>query len=123
MGAQGLPQLSIIAEGQRNENRCLRTGEKPVTPAFRKHKKEDTGNCKPVSFTLVPGKLMEWLILDVISKHLEVKKVAGIVNMDSPILDQSYCLGGGMTGWAEENSGYCLLTSSNASTLSPINSS
>ncbi|GAB0205476.1 mitochondrial enolase superfamily member 1 [Grus japonensis] len=70
--------LSIIFE------RSWRTGEVPedwrkanVTPVFKKGKKDDPGNYRPVSLTSVPGKVMEQLILEVISKHVEDKKVIG----------------------------------------------
>ncbi|KGL73942.1 RNA-directed DNA polymerase from mobile element jockey, partial [Tinamus guttatus] len=62
--------------------RSWRTGEVPedwkkanVTPAFKKGKKEDPGNYRPVSLTSVPGKVMERLILAVVSRHMEDKKV------------------------------------------------
>ncbi|KGL79530.1 RNA-directed DNA polymerase from mobile element jockey, partial [Tinamus guttatus] len=68
--------LSIIFE------RSCRTGEVPedwkkanVTPIFKKGKKEDAGNYRPVSLTSVPGKVMERLILAVVSRHMEDKKV------------------------------------------------
>ncbi|GAB0206736.1 mitochondrial enolase superfamily member 1 [Grus japonensis] len=68
--------LSIIFE------RSWRTGEVPedgrkanVTLVFEKAKKEDSGNYRPVSLTSIPGKVIEQLILDVISKHVEEKKV------------------------------------------------
>jgi len=41
----------------------------------KKGKKEDTGNYRPVSLTSVPGKMMEQLILEVIIKQVEEKKV------------------------------------------------
>ncbi|GAB0189207.1 mitochondrial enolase superfamily member 1 [Grus japonensis] len=70
--------LSIIFE------RSWRTGEVPedwrkanVTPVFKKGKKEDPGNYRPVSLTSIPGKMMEQLILGVINKHVEEKKVIG----------------------------------------------
>ncbi|KFV88874.1 hypothetical protein N308_13813, partial [Struthio camelus australis] len=68
--------LSIIFE------RSWRSGEVPedwkkanVTPVFKKGKKEKPGNYRPVSLTSIPGKVMEQLILEVITKHLEDKKV------------------------------------------------
>ncbi|PKU27592.1 rna-directed dna polymerase from mobile element jockey- hypothetical protein [Limosa lapponica baueri] len=70
--------LSIIFE------RSWRTEEVPedwrkasITPAFKKGKKEDPGNYRPVSLTSVPGKVMERLVLDVISKHGEEQEVIG----------------------------------------------
>ncbi|GAB0188304.1 mitochondrial enolase superfamily member 1 [Grus japonensis] len=48
-----------------------------VTPVFKKGKKEDPGNYRPISLTSIPGKVVEQLILDVISKHVEEKKVIG----------------------------------------------
>jgi len=50
-----------------------------VTPIFKKGKKEDPGNYRPVSLTSVPGKVMEQLILEVI-----IKQVEEVVSMDSP---------------------------------------
>ncbi|KAK4813827.1 hypothetical protein QYF61_001831 [Mycteria americana] len=42
-----------------------------VTPIFKKGQKEDPGNYKPVSLTLVTGKLMEQIILSAITQHVE----------------------------------------------------
>ncbi|KGL88429.1 hypothetical protein N301_14627, partial [Charadrius vociferus] len=68
--------LSIIFE------RSWRTGEVPedwrianVTPVFKKGRKDDPGNYRPVSLTSIPGKMMEQLVLGVISKHLDEKKI------------------------------------------------
>ncbi|PKU44861.1 rna-directed dna polymerase from mobile element jockey-like [Limosa lapponica baueri] len=67
--------LSIIFEGS------WRTGEMPedwrkanVIPVFKKGKKEDLGNYRLVSLTSIPGKVMEQLILDAISEHMEEKR-------------------------------------------------
>ncbi|KFV81194.1 RNA-directed DNA polymerase from mobile element jockey, partial [Struthio camelus australis] len=68
--------LSIILE------RSWRSGEVPedwkkanVTPSSKKGKEEEPGNYRPVSLTSIPGKLMEQLLLEVLTKHLEDKKV------------------------------------------------
>ncbi|GAB0182821.1 mitochondrial enolase superfamily member 1 [Grus japonensis] len=68
--------LSIIFK------RSWRTGEVPedwrkanVTPVFKKGKKEDPGNYRPVSLTSIPGKVMEQLILGVIDKIVKQKEV------------------------------------------------
>ena len=43
----------------------------PVTPVSEKGRKKDLGNDRPVSLTSTHEKLMEQLILDVMSKQLE----------------------------------------------------
>jgi len=55
-----------VPEGWRKAN---------VTPVFKKGKKEDPGNYRTVSLTSMPGKVMQQLILDVISKQVVEKKV------------------------------------------------
>ncbi|GAB0176007.1 mitochondrial enolase superfamily member 1 [Grus japonensis] len=99
--------LSIIFE------RPWRTGEVPedwrkanVTPVFKKGKKEDAGNYRPVSLTSIPGKVMEQLILGVINKHVEEKKVIrggqhGFINGKS-CLTNLIAFYDGMTGWVVE---------------------
>jgi len=68
--------LSIIFE------RSWRTGEVPedgrkanVLPVFKKGKKKDPGNYRLVSLTSFPGKMIQQLILEVIIKQVEEKKV------------------------------------------------
>ncbi|TRZ05008.1 hypothetical protein HGM15179_022099, partial [Zosterops borbonicus] len=68
--------LSIIFK------KSQRTGKVPddwrnanVSPIFKKGKKEDLENYWPVSLTSIPGKVMEQVILEVITKHIEEKKV------------------------------------------------
>ena len=42
-----------------------------VTPIYKKGWEEDRGNCRPVSLTLVPGKIMERFILSALTGHVE----------------------------------------------------
>jgi len=99
--------LSIIFE------RSWRTGEVPedwrkasVTPIFKKGKKEDSGNYRPVSLTSIPGKMMEQLILEVIIKQVEEKKV--IRSSQHGFTKRKSCLTNliafyeGRTGWVDE---------------------
>ncbi|CAM4705653.1 unnamed protein product [Lepidochelys kempii] len=46
-----------------------------VVPIFKKGKKQDPGNYRPVSLTSVPGKIMEQVLKESILKHLEERKV------------------------------------------------
>ncbi|KAJ7428126.1 hypothetical protein BTVI_01284 [Pitangus sulphuratus] len=48
-----------------------------VTPIFKKGKKEDLGNYRPVSLTSQSGKIMQMVILGVIKKHLKDNTVIG----------------------------------------------
>jgi len=100
-------RLSIISE------RSWRTGEVPedwrkanVTPIFKKGKKEDPGNYRPVSLNSIPGKVMEQLILEAINKQVEEKKV--ITSSQHGFTKGKSCLTNliafpdDMTGWVDE---------------------
>jgi len=99
--------LSIIFE------RSWRTGEvsedwrkASVTPVFKMGKKEDPGNYRPVSLAFIPGKMMEQLILEVIIKQVEEKKVIrssqhGFTKGKSCLINL-IAFYDDMTGWVDE---------------------
>ncbi|GAB0177176.1 mitochondrial enolase superfamily member 1 [Grus japonensis] len=68
--------LSIIFEKLRQSWDVPEVWKKAnVTSVFRKGKKDHPWNYRPASFTLIPVKVMEQLILEIISKHIKEKKV------------------------------------------------
>jgi len=77
-----------------------------VTPVFKKGKKEDPGNYRPVSLISILGKMMEQLILEVIIKQVEEMQITrssqhGFTKWKS-CLTNLIAFYAGMTGWVDE---------------------
>ena len=107
--------------------RIVKKSVRYVTPVFKKGKKEDPGNYRPVSLTSIPGKVMEQLILEAIMKQMEEKKV--IRSSQHGFTKGKSCLTNliafynDMTGWVDEGRAVDVVYPDFGKARSPITSS
>ncbi|KAJ7410364.1 hypothetical protein BTVI_53415 [Pitangus sulphuratus] len=69
------PQSIIFEKSWRTGKLSNDWRKSNVTPIFKKGKKKNPENYQPVSFTSIPGEVMEQIILEVMTKHVAEKKV------------------------------------------------
>lgn len=75
----GYSQLSLINHG--NWEKCLKTAGKRISILSSKRARRKTHeSTKPVSFTLIPTKMKDEITWEIISRHVNDKKITSTIS-------------------------------------------
>ncbi|XP_060136500.1 uncharacterized protein LOC132592834 [Zootoca vivipara] len=66
-----LEPLAIIFENSWRTDEVPADWRRANVPIFKKGEREDPNNCRPVSLTFIPGKILEQIIKQTVCEHLE----------------------------------------------------